>query len=677
MSYKNPVPLDFSSFDIACLCGFNGAGKSSILEAITWVIWNKARSTPDSLIHHGEQAMWVDFEFEQSGKRYRIIRKRSKKGKGSSELDFLVYEQGWISLAGATIKETEEKIAQVIKLPYEIFVNSAYLRQGKADEFTTQPAYKRKEILGKILDLDFYEQLSERAKEKIKIHEAEEQALTASLNEIEENLKQKPIFEKEFKEVEKSLKEAERNLKNEQEQLEKLQQDKNKYDLLFNNRQTIEQQMKSIEEEGKELKEELDSEKEKLKEIENLLKNKEEIEKGFEKLTNLKQKNEEYNQKLSELSKYQENLGVLKARKEEVQNKINRINAIDKCPTCLRELSKQEAAAIIKNLKEKEEKQIIIQLQKIKKLMDEIGYDKIVHQKIRNEISQLNHFEEEKRRIDIESKALSEKKETIRKIEKNIDKKRKDYIQLLNQHKKFNQQLETLKPINDKYSEQKSKVDQLFREFNELKVNYGAFKQRLLEINKQEELYKLKKEKLKEIKKEIIIYKQLHEIFSKKGLQAMIIEKILPEIEVEANKILEKITDGKMRIRFITSKEKKSGQGEMETLEIKIADNLGERGYEVYSGGEAFRIDLSVRVALSKVLSKRAGTKLQFLAIDEGFGSLDEAGKDEVVDAINSLKGDFEKILVVTHLNELKNLFPARIEVNKDEQGSHLEIFNV
>jgi len=173
------------------------------------------------------------------------------------------------------------------------------------------------------------------------------------------------------------------------------------------------------------------------------------------------------------------------------------------------------------------------------------------------------------------------------------------------------------------------------------------------------------------------LYQELAEIFSKKGLQTMIIETILPEIEQEANVILDKITQGRMSVSFITQKEKKTGEGEIETLDIKIADAFGERDYNLFSGGEAFRIDLAIRIALSKVLSKRAGTSLQFLAIDEGFGALDATGKDEVVEAIMALKGDFEKILVVTHIQELKNLFNTRIEVEKDDNGSHIEIVNV
>jgi len=677
MSYKNPVPLDFSSFDLACLCGENGTGKSSILEAIGWVLWNKARSSPDALIHHGQETMWVDFEFQQDGKRYRVIRKRSKRGKGSSELDFLIYDNGWSSLAGATIKETEDKIAEVLKLPYEIFINSAYLKQGHADEFTTKPPSQRKEILGKILDLDFYELLSQKARDKIKSGEADEKALTTALSEIKENLKQKPLFEKELKKTEKILKEREKNLNEEKDKLERLRKDKNKYDLKAQKLETTLQQLKTLETEGKELKAEHLSVKAKIKAIERLIQNKADIEKGISELEKKKKENEQYNEKLSRLSTYKERLGAIKAKEEEINEKINKIKKIDRCPTCLRTLSKQEANKIIDELQQLLKKDILIALKKIENKIREIGYDSKKHQKIKEEINRLSHFEDEKRRLDLESKILSEKKEQCRKIEKELEKKRQRYRELDKHRAVLHKELDLLKSALEKFLQQERKVANFLEELLEIKGTYGAFSQRLSDLHKQEELYASRKKQLEEVKKEIEVYKRLSEIFSKKGLQTMIIETVLPEIENEANKLLEKITDGRMSVKFITSKEKKSGQGEIETLEIRITDNLGERGYEVYSGGETFRIDLAIRVALSKVLSKRAGTKLQFLAIDEGFGSLDAAGKDEVVDAICALKDDFKKILVSTHIQELKNLFPTRIEVTKDEEGSHLEVVSV
>lgn len=95
------------------------------------------------------------------------------------------------------------------------------------------------------------------------------------------------------------------------------------------------------------------------------------------------------------------------------------------------------------------------------------------------------------------------------------------------------------------------------------------------------------------------------------------------------------------------------------------------------SGGEAFRVNFAIRLAISKLLTHRAGAKLQFLVIDEGFGSQDAPGRARLVEAIDAIKNDFEKILVITHIEELKEEFPVRIEVSKNAAGSSFEIVGV
>jgi len=118
-------------------------------------------------------------------------------------------------------------------------------------------------------------------------------------------------------------------------------------------------------------------------------------------------------------------------------------------------------------------------------------------------------------------------------------------------------------------------------------------------------------------------------------------------------------------------------KGIIETLDIIISDEMGERPYEMYSGGEAFRVNFAIRLAISKLLTHRAGAKLQFLVIDEGFGSQDVQGRTRLVEAIDTIKNDFEKILVITHIEELKEEFPIRIEVSKGPAGSTFEIVGI
>jgi len=128
-----------------------------------------------------------------------------------------------------------------------------------------------------------------------------------------------------------------------------------------------------------------------------------------------------------------------------------------------------------------------------------------------------------------------------------------------------------------------------------------------------------------------------------------------------------------MHVKIETQRETKKGDT-VETLDINIADELGTRNYEMFSGGEAFRINFAIRIALSRLLARRAGAPLPTLIIDEGFGTQDEIGIEKIKEAISSIQDDFEKILVITHIEELRDAFPSRINVTKTDEGSMIEV---
>jgi exonuclease SbcC len=174
-------------------------------------------------------------------------------------------------------------------------------------------------------------------------------------------------------------------------------------------------------------------------------------------------------------------------------------------------------------------------------------------------------------------------------------------------------------------------------------------------------------------REEEALYDALRVAFSKNGIPAMIIETAIPELEISANTLLTRMTGGRMNLAFHTQREKVTG-GLAETLEIQISDELGTRSYEMYSGGEAFRINFAIRVALSQLLARRAGAHLRTLFIDEGFGTQDEEGRNRLVEAITAIQDDFDMILVVTHIDELRDSFPVHIVVEKESDGSHVSV---
>lgn len=178
------------------------------------------------------------------------------------------------------------------------------------------------------------------------------------------------------------------------------------------------------------------------------------------------------------------------------------------------------------------------------------------------------------------------------------------------------------------------------------------------------------------IRRQLRVYQELSQAFGKNGIQALMIENVLPQLEAETNHILGRLSANQLHVQFVTQRasRKNSTNKLIDTLDILISDVQGTRPYETYSGGEAFRVNFAIRLALARLLAQRSGMALQLLIIDEGFGTQDEAGCDRLIGAINTIASDFACILTVTHIPHLKEAFQTRIEVCKTEQGSQLKL---
>lgn len=214
---------------------------------------------------------------------------------------------------------------------------------------------------------------------------------------------------------------------------------------------------------------------------------------------------------------------------------------------------------------------------------------------------------------------------------------------------------------------QQSKKELLLQEKGRLEKQAEILKQQEKELQKNTK-------SINSLSDTIDQYQTIATALGKDGIQALLIEDALPEIEQEANKILAQLTNNQSHIIIESLRDLKKG-GTKETLDIKISDPMGIRPYELFSGGEAFRIDFALRIAISKLLARRAGTSLQTLIIDEGFGSQDEEGLSNLMDAILKIQDDFAKVIIVSHLPAMKDQFPVHFLVEKGPQGSIVSVF--
>lgn len=734
-SYGENVPeLNFTKFHMAAISGQNGAGKSSLLDAITWCVWgwSKTGDSADNLIRLGQDSMLVEFTFELDGHQFLIKRGRSKKGGGSTALEFWSNSH---NLTEGTIKVTQQKIIDTLHLSFDTFINSSFIRQGHADEFTTKGPTDRKRILADILGLAHYDILEEKAKEKVKEMATKIQLLDYQLLEIEAELSQKEEGEKQLSEIENQAREKETQLKEAESLVKTIEKE---HQIISESIKTLEErrlQLEGVKKELADLKVQIDLKEKAKEEFRNLLEQQKTIEKNYQTLKNHQEERKNLEGKRTQLIKIKDELAgvqkILLGREEkraqaikdlEIQiEKLQTENVTletqnrhlsehkDSCPTCGQAIGTDKNKEILdknkKILKENneeintlkisaakykaavlpEQKQVKELETQVKKLEEETkGWFDLT-----GKISDLEKYSDLYLKLQQAQTTIETHTEAINDLQKIYSAKEKGAKKSETDLKTLFELEENLKQIQEKLLSQNTLKQELSEQLMSLQSQVGEKRQLVSRTKQLEDDFEKKKGEKTAYQKEKEAFEQLALAFGKKGIQAIIIETAIPEIEDEANSLLGKLTEGRMKVALETQKETKtfrlrSGQtgsekvpGIIETLDIIISDEMGERPYENYSGGEQFRINIALRLAISKLLTRRAGAKLQFLVIDEGFGTQDAQGRTRIVEVIDTIKDDFEKILVITHLEELKEEFPVRVEVSKNSQGSTFEVVGV
>jgi exonuclease SbcC len=312
-------------------------------------------------------------------------------------------------------------------------------------------------------------------------------------------------------------------------------------------------------------------------------------------------------------------------------------------------------------------------LQELESQLTKLSYDPGEHDALRQQLASLEQYEGLKRKLEDAEGLLSQEKEASARAEEAAQELRLSLEAEGQKGKSLGEELSRLPQVTSDHTQAENEHRALLARQKQAQEVLGGVKAKLARLGELEIKRREKEKLLSQASKEERIYKDLAQAFGKRGIQALLIESALPEIEAEANELLSRLTDNRMHLKTETQRETKAGNV-VETLDIKISDELGTRNYEMFSGGEAFRINFAIRIALSKLLARRAGAPLPTLVIDEGFGTQDSLGIEKLKEAINSIQDDFEKILVITHIEELRDAFPTRINVVKTPDGSTLEV---
>tara|TARA_B100000686_G_C16793188_1_gene980260 strand:+ start:573 stop:3662 length:3090 start_codon:yes stop_codon:yes gene_type:complete len=316
---------------------------------------------------------------------------------------------------------------------------------------------------------------------------------------------------------------------------------------------------------------------------------------------------------------------------------------------------------------------------KIKLLQDrlaELNYDRGYHKEVLAKVNELNPYIELNRQCQNAKTTLDSQKTSLQSSSKLLARRSNEIETDKHRCLRLKDDLQSLVDVEQKYTLVKNSLSILEKSALNAEVAQKTVQQQIARIdNLQTEIAELQSSR-KKITESKSIYDELRLAFGRNGIQALIIENTIPQIQDEANELLGRLTENRMFLKLQLKEGRRDKQIGLraEEIDIRVSDEIGTRSYETFSGGESFRINFALRIALSKLLARRAGTPLPILFIDEGFGSQDNTGQERLREAIQSIQDDFEKIIVITHLEQIKEAFPVRIEVTKTTMGSTFEI---
>ena len=263
--------------------------------------------------------------------------------------------------------------------------------------------------------------------------------------------------------------------------------------------------------------------------------------------------------------------------------------------------------------------------------------------------------------------AIKLSRESIAKLQTEIDQKNEQYRQLMADYTILSTDFAgELPKVRSEAETIEGELKGLQSQLNSLFAAKGTCQGKLDSLTKDaEELDRLKAE-LAPKAKELVRWQTLVKAFSKNGIPALIIENSVPELERISNDILSQMSNGSHSLRFETQRDLKSKDGVAETLDIIVNDWAGSRPYETYSGGEQTRISLAIRFALSELLANRAGSKVEFVIGDEILSDQSPEFREMTIESIKNLEGRFKKILIISHIPEIQAAFDQQIVLGEN-----------
>ena len=658
--------VDFTQLDgIVGMFAPNASGKSTLLDALSFCLFDITSRTTRaaSVLNNKKNNFYCKVNFEVGGLDYFIERKASKRARdGHVKVNvnfWMIDDKGQtISLNGDQRRTTNYNINQVVGT-YEDFILSTLSTQNNFTVFIDKTQKERKELLSTFMGTDIFDSLYQSANDKI----SETQTLLRDFSKVDysKNLaelqkqttllqvKQTDLLSKKEKQVEKQNK-----LNNKIINLTK------KLKVVDDNIQDIDKLENDLINQSSDFKEvikDIDKTFSEFNDISNLL---DEIE------TNITQyESDNINEQYSEFQTLQQSRDEFQIEidklKVEVRNKLDKTEKLkdvtwdEDCEHCMSNPLTLDAIETEKNL-EKDKELAAEYLNKKNKMDEEIeALNPIIEQKEKydNYKSSLVEAEFRERELKTNLQYFKERKKNINSSIETIEQDIKQY----NEQKsniKYNKKIkEDIQVVQNNLDDVEDVIVNLTSDITEVHADIKVGDSEMRNINK-------KIEEIEELENKNQAYRYYLDAVRRDSVPYELLEKAIPTIEGEINNILGQLVDFQMSL-------------EMDGKNINsniVYDDVNQWPLELSSGMERFISSLAMRVGLINVSNL---PRSNFLAIDEGWGTMDSDNINSVYNLFQYLKTQFQFALIVSHVDSMRDAVDTLLEITKDTEFSKIK----
>lgn len=462
-SHKNTT-IDFNK-GISVIVGENGAGKSTILEAINFALFKQHSAKLDDLVRNNADAMSVELQFISNGKEYKIVREKNPILK-SSIFTKTSTDSGFIHICTGD-DEVDEQVKEILDIDSELFSNAMYIRQGEIVDLIDKTPAEKKHLINKLLGLNSLENAWNNLLPFINDYENKKSEIKGKLfnsNELKDEYDKKKaelnVLKDRGHELEEQIADVTESLKSISENKRDMEREKEIHEKQLKNLETEKSNLSKLESEKRDLQENIDKIRDAEDQISRLEKfvSKLDVYLDFEKsvvnIQKLKEEENEISDKLDKIAGYN---SILIDKREDYNKFLGLNEDISRLDS--QKIQYEKDLASMAKL-EKDKKEL---LESIENERNEIGdffsksKDKLeeydLSQDVLDEIDDFSHLEnatsdfadETSKKIKHLSEEIISKNEEIALLKHNLDSSRKS--------------IEELEDVDDKCPICKSDID--------------------------------------------------------------------------------------------------------------------------------------------------------------------------------------------------------------------------